>query len=284
MTTVRIHIDDQDQGLKTPLAWSLAFHSLLLVSLAASTLVSHQGDNWAGSAGGGAISVKLVGGLAAAPAGIPLPRPEVVTPSRVVDTTKGLYKSEPQPKPKAPPVDAKRIPEFTKEKQPRYITRPSKLLEDDTPPPQNAVPYGGGGSPSVPYSQSQTPSSSQAQSQFNLGSGGTTTGGLGFSEPGGGDFGGRFAWYVDAVRNRVSSNWLQSTVDPSVRFAPRAVVTFDVLRNGSIANVQILQSSGNASVDNSAVRAILGSNPLNPLPGEYNGSKVSVEFWFDFKR
>ena len=94
MTTARIHIDDRDQGLKTPLAWSLVFHSLLLVSLAASTLVSHQGDNWAGSPGGGAISVKLVGGLAAAPPGIPLPRPEVVTPSRVVDTTKGLYKGE----------------------------------------------------------------------------------------------------------------------------------------------------------------------------------------------
>jgi protein TonB len=282
MTTARVHIDEQ--GLKAPLAWSLALHSILLTSLAVSTLVSHQGDNWAGSPGGGAVSVKLVSGLAAAPAGVPLPRPEVVTPSRVVDTTKGLYKSEPQPKPKAPPPEAKQIPEFTKEKQPRYVTRPSKLLEDKTPPPQNAVPYGQGGSPSVPYSQSQAPPQAQAQSQFNLG-GGATTGGFGFSGPGGGgDFGGRFAWYVDAVRNRVSSNWLQSTVDPSVRFAPRAVVSFDILHNGSVANVQILQSSGNASVDNSAVRAILGSNPLNPLPGEYSGSKVSVEFWFDFKR
>ena len=281
MTTVRIHIEDP--GLAAPLGWSLVLHSLLLASLAVSTLVSHQGDNWAGSPGGGAVSVKLVGGLTGAPAGVPLPRPEVVTPSRVVDTTKGLYKSEPQPKPKAQP-EAKQIPEFSKEKRPRYVTRPSKLLEDNTPPPQNAVPYGGGGSPSVPYSQSQSPAPSQAQSQFNLGSGGATTGGLGFSGPGGGDFGGRFAWYVDAVRNRVSSNWLQSTVDPSVRFAPRAVVTFDILRNGSIANVQILQPSGNASVDNSAVRAILGSSPVNPLPAEYSGAKVSVEFWFDFKR
>jgi len=285
MTTARIQIDDAN--LKAPLVWSLAFHSLLLASLAVSTLVSHNnGDTWAGNQGGGAISVKLVSGLAAAPAGVPLPRPEVVTPSRVVDTTKGLYKSEPQPTPKAPPPEAKQIPEFTKEKQPRYVTRPSKLLEDKTPPPQNAVPYGGGGSPSVPYSQSQAPpqTQAQAQSQFNLGAG-ATTGGLGFTGPGGGgDFGGRFAYYVDAVRNRVSSNWLQSTIDPSVRFAPRAVVSFDILRNGSITNIQILQSSGNASVDNSAVRAILGSNPLNPLPNEYSGSKVSVEFWFDFKR
>jgi protein TonB len=105
-----------------------------------------------------------------------------------------------------------------------------------------------------------------------------------FGGPGGGDFGGRFSWYVDAVRNRVSSNWLESTVDPSLRWAPRAVVSFDVLRNGAVANVQILQSSGNASVDASAMRAIQGSNPMQPLPNEYAGNKVSVEFWFDFRR
>lgn len=271
MATVRVHIDEQ--GLTAPLIWSLVLHSLVIASLAVSTLLSHSGESWGGSAGGGAVAVKLVGGIP----GVPLPRPEVVTTSRVVDTTKGLYKSEPQPKPKAPPPDTKQIPEFTKEKQPRYVTRPSKLLEDNSPPPPNAIPYGLGGTPSVPYSQVPA----QSQAQFTLG--GATAGGFGFTGPGG-DFGGRFPWYVDAVRNRVSSNWLQSTIDPSVRFAPRAVVTFDILHNGSIANVQILQSSGNASVDNSAVRAVLGANPVNPLPGEYSGSKVSVEFWFDFKR
>jgi protein TonB len=274
MATARVHLDEE--SLKAPLFWSLLLHSVVVVSLGVSTLISHQGDNWSGSPGGGSISVKLVGGVP----GIPLPRPEEVTNSRVVDTTKGNFKTEPQPKPVAPPPDVKRIPEFKKEKQPRYVTRPSRLLEDNTPPPQNAVPYGQGGSPAVPYSQAQAPA--QPQNQFTLG--GATAGGFGFSGPGSGDFGGRFSWYVDAVRNRVSSNWLQSTVDPSVRFAPRAVVAFDILRDGSVANVQVLQSSGNSSVDNSAVRAILGSSPLQKLPNEYSGAKVSVEFWFDFKR
>jgi protein TonB len=257
-----------EAGLKGPLFWSLVLHSLLFGSLAVSTIMSHRGDLWNGTGGGGAVSVKLVGGLQ----GVPLPRPETVTTNRVVDESKGLYKSEPKPKPKEPPPDAQPIPEFTKEKQPHYVTRPSKTLEDPTPPPPNAVPYGGGGAPTVPYTQ------------FNMGAGGATNAGMGFSGQGGGDFGGRFSWYVDAVRNRVASNWLQSTVDPSVRFAPRAVVTFDILRNGSVANVQVLQSSGNASVDSSAMRAIQGSSPMNPLPNEYSGSKVSVEFWFDFHR
>jgi len=256
-------------GLKGPLLWSMVLHSLLFGSLAVSTIMSHRGDLWGGPGGGGAMSVKLVGGVS----GVPLPRPETVTTSRVVDPTKGLYKAEPKPKPpKEIPKDATPIPKFTKEKQPYYVTRPSKTLEDPTPPPQNAVPYGQGGSPAVPYTQ------------FAMGAGGATNAGMQFGGPGGGDFGGRFSWYVDAVRNRVASNWLQSTVDPSLRFAPRAVVSFDILRNGAVANVQILQSSGNASVDASAMRAIQGSNPMQPLPNEYSGNKVSVEFWFDFRR
>lgn len=259
----------RDQSLKAPLLWSIVLHSLLFGSLAVSTFVSHRGDLWGGPGGGGAISVKLVGGLE----GVPLPRPDTVTTNRVVDETKGLYKAEPKPKPKELPApDAKQIPQFTKEKQPHYVTRPSKTLEDNSPPPQNAVPYGQGGSPTVPYSQ------------FSMGSGGSTPAGMGFTGQGGGDFGGRYSWYVDAVQRRVSSNWLQSTIDPALRFAPRAVVTFDILRNGAIANVQMLQTSGNASVDASVVRAVQGSNPLQALPPDYSGNKVSVQFWFDFRR
>jgi TonB family protein len=259
----------REESLKGPLLWSIMLHSALFGSLAVSTVMSHRGNSWGGPGAGGAISVKLVGGMQ----GVPLPVPQVVTENRVVDETKGLYKSEPPPKVKEPPAEAKEIPQFTKEKQPRYVTRPSKTLEDKSPPPPpNAVPYGQGGSPAVPYTQ------------FALGAGGGTNAGMGFTGSGGGDFGSQFSWYVDAVRSRVSSNWLQSTVDPSVRFAPRAVVTFDILRNGAVTNVQVLQSSGNASVDTSAVRAIVGSNPVNPLPPAYSGSKVSVEFWFDFRR
>ncbi|PYU32351.1 MAG: hypothetical protein DMG31_10825 [Acidobacteria bacterium] len=259
----------EEPGLKGPLFWSLILHSLLFGSLAVSTIMSHRGDLWGGPGGGGAVSVKLVGGLT----GVPLPRPETVTENRVVDETKGLYKSEPKPKPpKEIPKDATPIPKFTKEKQPYYVTRPSKTLEDPTPPPENAVPYGQGGSPSVPYSQ------------FGMGAGAATSAGMQFGGPGGSDFAGRFSWYVTAVTNRVSSNWQQFTIDRSLTFSPRAVISFDILRNGTVTNVQILQSSGNRSVDDSGVRAIQGSNPMQPLPNEYSGNKVSVEFWFDFRR
>jgi len=255
-------IHNDSGSLRLPLVWSVVFHLLIFSSLIVSTLRSHRGELWGGT-GGGAVTVGLVGSLP----GIPLPRPEVVPPSRVVDETKGLHKEEPRPpEPSAP---EKKIPEFTRNKPPVYRSRPSKVFENPEPPPTGAIPYGRGGSPNLPYTQ------------FTMA--GSTPGGLGFSGPGG-DFAGRFPWYVEAVRNRISSNWLQSTVDSSVRYAPRAVLTFQILRNGSIANVELLRSSGNASVDNSARRAVLSSSPLAPLPGEYSGSFVNVEFWFDFRR
>jgi protein TonB len=51
-----------------------------------------------------------------------------------------------------------------------------------------------------------------------------------------------------------------------------------------VANTQILQTSGNRSVDNSAIRAIQESSPFQPLPNDYSGGFVNVEFWFEFKR
>jgi len=253
----------QEDSLKGPLKLSLAFHAALGAALVVSTIYSHRGESWGGA--GGAITVGLVGGVP----GVPMPRPEVETTNRVVDESKGLYKSEPAPKPQPVP-DATPIPKFERNKPPKYVSRPSRVLENKAPPPENAVPYGGGGTPTVPYTS------------FSMGAG--TQGGLGFSGAGGGNFGSRFPWYVESVQRRVSGNWLQSTVDPGISFAPRVVATFDILKNGTVTNAQITRSSGNASVDRSALRAILESSPLEPLPPGYDGSRVSVEFWFDFKR
>ncbi|HTV60351.1 MAG TPA: TonB family protein [Verrucomicrobiae bacterium] len=274
-----------DEGLKRFLYYSGGLHAFLVGLLIYGSFVTRTGDSWGGP--GGSITVGVVGNVPA----IPLPRPEIVSPSRVVDNTNGLYKTEPPPDIKtAPPPDAIPIPSFKLAKPqpeprhrpakisetpppppPQYKSRPSKLLENPVPPPPNAVPYGRGGTPTVPTSN------------FTMGDS-KTPAGIGFPGVGGGDFGSRFPWYVQAVQQRISRNWLQSTIDPSVATAPRVIVTFDILRDGSVVNAQITQSSNNYSVDTSALRAVQNSSPLNPLPPGYNGSKVSVEFWFDFQR
>jgi protein TonB len=260
--------DSPPETLKLPLSLSVAMHATLAALLIYSGIHTPSGDLWGGP--GGAITVGLVGNVP----GIPMPRPEVESPNRVVDESKGLYKAEPPPEVKQPPPDTVALPKFNLVKPPpKYNSRKSKVLENPTQPPENAVPYGGGGTPTVPYTS------------FAMGAGASTQGGMAVGDAGGGgNFGSRFSWYVEAVQRRVSGNWLQSTIDPRVSSAPRVVATFDILRDGTITNIQVTHSSGNQSVDMSEVRAIRDSSPLDRLPPGYSGSKVSVEFWFDFHR
>jgi TonB family protein len=254
--------------LGRPLTVSAGLHTALVALLLFSAFYAPQRNAWSATGGGGeAVRINAVGSLP----GVPLPRPDVVSTSRVADPTKGLYKSEPLPKQVEIP-DATPLPRFEKEKK-LPPSRKSRLLEDTSPPPpQNAIPYGEGGTPSMPYTQFTTGSGSQ--------------GGIGMSGPSGaaGNFAMRYSWYVEAVQRRISGNWLQSTIDPAIRFAPRMVVEFQIFRDGTAQNIQITRSSGNVSVDRSALRAIQDSIPFQALPGDYAGSYVSVEFWFEFHR
>jgi len=267
MAVARYAAGSPEPELGRPLAVSAGMHTALVALLLFSAFFAPKGDAWSATGGGGAVSITAVGSLP----GIPLPRPAVTSTSRVADSTKGLYKSEPLPKKPAIPPDATPLTQFEKEKK-LPPSRKSRLLENDYQPPQNAVPYGQTGAPTMPYTQFESGSGSQ--------------GGIGMTGQSGaaGNFGTRYAWYVQAVQRRISGNWLQSTIDPSIRFAPRVVMEFQIFRDGSVRNIQITQSSGNASVDRSTLRAVQDSNPFQPLPGDYAGSYVSVQFWFEFHR
>jgi protein TonB len=271
-------------SLKTPLALAVLLHMGVLAYLMVGNLLNRRENSWGGP--GGSVSVGVVGSLPA----IPLPTPDVETNSHTVDNSKGLYQTEQKLK-ATPPPDATELPKFQKTKppkyqakapnidttpppEPKYNTRPSKTLDKPEPPPENAVPYGGGGNPVVP----------RGSTSFAMGNAGSTQAGLAVDGANGGDFGARFSWYVTAVQQRVSSNWLQSSIDANLSFAPRVVIAFDILRDGTITNVQITRSSNNYSVDNSARRAVEQSNKLAPLPPAYSGSRVGVEFYFDYKR
>src|SRR5580692_11862064 len=90
----------EPESLRRPWWFSLAFQGALVLLFIGNAIYSRTGNDWGGP--GGAITVGVVGSLPA----VPLPTPEVVTPSRVVDESKGLYKAEPAQTP-VPPQDAK---------------------------------------------------------------------------------------------------------------------------------------------------------------------------------
>ena len=253
------------EDLKRPLVVSLSAH-LVIVALLMFGPAPGRGESW-GGAGGGAVQVSLVSNLP----GVPLPRPQITTNSRVATESPGLFReAEPKVVPQAPttPAQADEIPSFQDSRQSSIPLPPPRRPSDRrVANPPSAVPSGEGGPPAMRY----TPFNTEG------GQGGTSFGG-------GGGFGGRYPWYVESVQRRISSNWLISTIDPYLQWSPRVTVSFDVLRDGSIVSIQIMQSSGNASVDRSTVRAIRESSPLPSLPSDFTGTRVSVEFFFDFKR
>lgn len=256
---------DHRDSLRGALVASIIFHVLITVfSLAYTLWGSRLGKGWGQSLNkGSAVRVHAVASLP----GVPLPTPKITTPNTVQVENPGLYKDEPAPKP-PPDLVTQKIPKFKEAVKPEHkkILKNPRIAKEKIEPPPNAVPYGQGGQPQMSYS-SVTTSSGEA--------------GIAIGQQ---EFGQRFGWYVQAVRNRVSSNWLLSTISPSLLSAPRVYVDFDINRDGSISNAHITQSSGIPEVDRSALRAVLASSPLAPLPANYSGGKVSVEFYFDLKR
>src|SRR5438034_6770899 len=211
-------------------------------------------STWGSPTGGsGGINVKIVGNVSS---GVPLPRPEVVQEQAPANESPGFYKSEEAPPP-PPPDEAELIPETkapVKATPPPKPPKPApapKSTAAPEPPPSNAVPYGQGGRPALAYGQ------------FSTGAG---EAGIGFGDAA---FGDRYGTYVNAITRAISNNWLKSLVDSRIQKAPRVYLNFDIARDGTISNVEVQQSSGIPSLDRSAQRAVLASNPLPPLPSDY---------------
>ncbi len=243
---------------------SLVFHGLLVATALVPGLMTRRergsfGRDWGR---GGATRVNAVASLPS----VPLPAPLLATPSTLATENPGLYKSEPPP----PPAPAEAHVDIPKFKQAIKIEEPirvnKRIQAEPLEAPDNAVPFGVGGKPSLAYAQI---SNSAGEGGLNFGDGG---------------FGERYSWYVTAVRARISSNWLLSAISPSIVSAPRVELEFDIFRDGKISDPEITQSSGIPEVNRSALRAVLASNPFGSLPNDYAGNKVTVKFYFDFRR
>jgi TonB family protein len=96
-------------------------------------------------------------------------------------------------------------------------------------------------------------------------------------------FGNRFGAYADLVVKRVSEKWSRNGLAGSPS-TPTVIVTFDILRDGSVRNAQLAQRSGNTTFDNSAVRAVMDAAPFPPLPPGYERNEANVELHFQLQQ
>jgi periplasmic protein TonB len=245
------------------LGWSVALHIVVAGSIVVYAVVAPGGNRgtWGAGGGGDAIGVTMV-------TTVPLPANPVESVNVLANESKGLAQSRPTPQ----ELEPEAIPIPDKNTKVKPTPKPSATQRKPVPEPveeaNNVVPFGEGGPVSGPYGV------------FNAGG---AKGGFGFTG-GGGDFGSKYAWYVRVVQQKVSENWLKYEVDPNIGDARRVYLTFDITRDGRPTNVQVEQSSGVPSLDQSAVRALQRIDTFGPLPSDYASNKVSVEFWFDYKK
>jgi TonB family protein len=92
-----------------------------------------------------------------------------------------------------------------------------------------------------------------------------------------------FGPYLSRVLQEVRSNWYN--LIPEVARAPimkkgKVTIEFAILKNGSVAGLQRVATSGDVSLDRAAWGGITASNPFPPLPGEFGGQYLALRFHF----
>jgi len=245
------------------LAWSAGLHVAVTALIVIYTAFFYHtgGETWGSGGGGEAIGATLVNA-------VPLQTLPSPTQNVLANESKGLTQSQPKIEEKAPDaieIQGKNAKIKPKKKQ---ETVAKEKAQAEPEPESNQVAFGEGGPVSGPYG---TFSAAGAKGGFGI------TGS-------GGDFGTRYAWYVQVIQRKVAENWMKYEVDPRITSAQRVYITFDVARDGHPGNVQIEQSSNVPSLDTSAVRALQRIDTFGPLPADYPGDKISVEYWFDYKK
>jgi TonB family protein len=254
-----VHVDvlDEQDSLRKPFVGSVALHAGVAGLLVLSTLsFQHSHETWGGpTQAGDAVNVNVV-------KTIPLPsRTGELNP--VANDTESQVVQAPKPEPKKKViVEEKAVPIKSPnvKRQPK-LQSPQRF--EPRPPRPNQVFSQEGAAANTPLVQ----------------------------KPGSGEIGvgpnnilgNRFGAYADLVIRRVSEKWDTAGL-AGLQSAPLVTVTFDILRDGSVRNVQIAQRSGNSSLDYSAQRAVIDAGPFPPLPPGYERNEANVELRFHLQR
>jgi len=190
------------------------------------------------------VSVKLV--RPQAPRRRPTPRQ---APSR---STSALQPSRPPatavPRPTAAPTAPPTEPEGPKASADAMGSAESSATPAPTPPP--AEPGGGGRGLSIGETSDRSTAGIPA------------------------DF--HFTYYIERMLALIESRWYK----PAVPVGTRARVGFVILKGGRLEGIRLEESSGIATFDRAALRALYAANPLPPLPPAYGKSSLTVHLSF----
>ena len=92
-----------------------------------------------------------------------------------------------------------------------------------------------------------------------------------------------FGPYLSRVLHDVKANWYnlipESAKSPLLKKG-NVSIEFAILKDGSVAGMKLVDSSGDVALDRGAWGGITASNPFPPLPREFGGQYLALRFKF----
>lgn len=87
-----------------------------------------------------------------------------------------------------------------------------------------------------------------------------------------------FGPYMAELQRRIKRNWRP----PRRNQSKRVVLLFTIARDGRLLNLRVYKPSGEPDTDRAAISAVQLSAPFKPLPRDFSGSSVDIQFTFDY--
>ncbi len=89
-----------------------------------------------------------------------------------------------------------------------------------------------------------------------------------------------FGPYLQRILEDVRRNWYLAIPESAEMKKGKLAIEFAITKDGSIADMRLFVTSGDAALDRAAWIGITASNPFPPLPTEFNGPYLALRFRF----
>ena len=87
-----------------------------------------------------------------------------------------------------------------------------------------------------------------------------------------------FGPYMRELQRRIKMNW----DPPKGNESKRVVLLFKIAKDGRLLSCRIHKSSGLPTADQAALKAVELTAPFRPLPADFKGQSIDIQFTFDY--
>jgi TonB family protein len=89
-----------------------------------------------------------------------------------------------------------------------------------------------------------------------------------------------FGPYLQRILQDVKDNWYNLIPESAEMKKGKLAIEFAITKDGKVADMRLIATSGDVALDRAAWGGINASNPFPPLPAEFSGPYLALRFRF----